>query len=71
MLLINAECVLLGRNFDFLDDYLLVTARYLVVAAGYLVVLVVTAFRRCLCDNWKPSFLHRLIFNWRTFTARW
>ena len=31
--------------------------------------------RSCLCDNWKPSFLLRLIFNWRTFsrrvTARW
>ena len=27
------------------------------------------------CDNWKPSFLPRLIFNWRRFsrrvTARW
>ena len=21
----------------------------------------------CLCDNWKPSFLPRLIFNWCTF----
>ena len=31
--------------------------------------------RRCLCDNWKPSFLSLLIFNWRTFlrraTSRW
>ena len=31
--------------------------------------------RGCLCDNWKPSFLPHLIFNWRTFsrrvTARW
>ena len=29
----------------------------------------------CLCDNWKPSLLHLLIFDWRTFsrrvTARW
>ena len=29
----------------------------------------------CLCDNWKPSFLPLLIFDWRTFsrrvTARW
>ena len=29
----------------------------------------------CACDNWKPSFLSRLKFNWRTFwrrvTARW
>ena len=46
----NVECVLLGRNFDFLGGYLVVTARYLVVTARYLVVtggycslLVVTA----------------------------
>ena len=32
-LLINVECVLLGRNFDFLGGYLVVTARYLVVAS--------------------------------------
>ena len=29
----------------------------------------------CLCDNWKPSFLHLFIFNWHTFlrqvTAHW
>ena len=25
----NAKCVLLGRNFDFLGGYLVVTARYL------------------------------------------
>ena len=28
-----------------------------------------------LCDNWKPSFLNRFIFNWSTFlkqvTALW
>ena len=34
-----------------------------------------TATWGCLCDNWKLSFLPRLIFNWRTFsrrvTARW
>ena len=33
------------------------------------------AKRGCLCQNWKPSFLPRLIFNWRTFlkqvTALW
>ena len=23
-----------------------------------------------LCDNWKPSFLLRLLFNWRTFSRR-
>ena len=32
-------------------------------------------WRGCLCDNWKPSFLPLLIFDWRTFsrrvTARW
>ena len=31
--------------------------------------------RGWVCDNWKSSFLPRLIFNWRTFsrwiTARW
>ena len=31
--------------------------------------------RGCVCDSWKPSFLPRLRFNWRTFskwvTARW
>ena len=26
--------------------------------------------RGCICDNWKPSFLSRLIFNWRTFSRR-
>ena len=29
----------------------------------------------CLCDNWKPTFLPRFIFNWSTFlrqvTALW
>ena len=51
----NLECVLLGRNFDFLGGYLVVTARYLVVTARYLVVtsgycslLVVTARYRSL-----------------------
>ena len=31
--------------------------------------------RGCLCDNWKPSFLPPIIFNWSIFsrqvTARW
>ena len=31
--------------------------------------------RGCVCDNWKPSFLSRRIFNWPTFprrvTVRW
>ena len=31
-------CILLGRNFDFLGGYLVVTAHYLVVTARYLVV---------------------------------
>ena len=34
----NVEYVLLGRNFDFLGGYSVVTARYLVVIARYLVV---------------------------------
>ena len=49
----NVECVLRGRNFDFLGGYLVFTARYLVVIAGYssllggyCSLLVVTA--RCL-----------------------
>ena len=36
---------------------------------------ILPSFLGCLCDNWKPSFLPLLIFNWRTFsgwvTARW
>ena len=32
----DVECVLLGRNFDFLGGYLVVTARYLImVTTGY------------------------------------
>ena len=31
----NVECMLLGRNFNFLGGYLVFTARYLVVPAGY------------------------------------
>ena len=34
----NVECMLLGRNFDFLGGYLVFTGRYLVVTALYLVV---------------------------------
>ena len=30
----NVECVLLGRNYDFLDGYLVATARYLSVTTG-------------------------------------
>ena len=30
----NVECVLLGRNFDFLGGYLVATARYLSVTTG-------------------------------------
>ena len=36
---------------------------------------ILQSFLGSLCDNWKPSFLPLLIFNWRTFsrwvTARW
>ena len=28
------------------------------------------SYRGCVCDNWKPSFLPRLTFNWRTFSRR-
>ena len=31
----NAKCALLGCNFDFLGDYYVVTARYLVVNDSY------------------------------------
>ena len=40
----NVECVLLGRNFDFLGGYLVVTARYLVVTARYRSSLLVPTF---------------------------
>ena len=30
----NVECVLLGRNLDFLGSYLMATARYLNVTTG-------------------------------------
>ena len=30
----NVECALLGRNFDFLGGYLVLTALYLVVTTG-------------------------------------
>ena len=31
----NVECVLHGRNFDFLGGYLIIIARYLMVTTGY------------------------------------
>ena len=31
----NVECVLLGLNFDFLGDYLMVAVRYLMVTTGH------------------------------------
>ena len=40
----NVECVLLGRDFDFLAGYLVITARYLVVTTGYCSLPLVTAF---------------------------
>ena len=46
----NVECVLLGRKFDFLGGYLVITVRYLVVTprycsllCGYSWLLLVTA----------------------------
>ena len=51
----NLEYVLLGRNFDFLGGYLVVTGHYLVVTAyycslsgGYYSLLVVNARYRSL-----------------------
>ena len=41
----NVKCVLLGRNFDFLGGYLVVTARYLVVTGGSCSLLLVLTFR--------------------------
>ena len=39
----NVECVLLGRNFDLLGGYLVVTAHYLVVTGGYCLLPFITA----------------------------
>ena len=39
----NVECVLLGRNYDFLDGYLVATARYLSITTGNARYLVVNA----------------------------
>ena len=39
----NEGILLLGRNFDFLGGYLVVTAHYLVVTARYWWLLLVTA----------------------------
>ena len=33
-------------------------------------IILLTIYRGCLYDNWKPSFLPRLIFNWGTFSRR-
>ena len=44
----NVECVLLGRNFDLIGGYLVVTARYLMVTTCYFSLLVVTARYRSL-----------------------
>ena len=39
----NVECVLLERNFDFLDRYLVVTGGLLLVTGGYSLLPLVTA----------------------------
>ena len=51
----NVECVLLGRNFDFPDRYLVFTALQIVVTTGYCslpggyyLLLVITARHRLL-----------------------
>ena len=38
----NVECVLLGRNLDFIGGYLVVTARYSSLLGGYWWLLLVT-----------------------------
>ena len=37
----NVECMLLGRNFDFLGGYLVVTACYCSLLGGYWLLLLV------------------------------
>ena len=44
----NVECVLLGRNFNFLGGYLVATAHYLSVTTGQCLLLVVAAGYRSL-----------------------
>ena len=41
---VNVVCVLPGRNFDFLDRYMMVTARYLMVTTRYRSLLLVPTF---------------------------
>ena len=38
----KVECVLLGRNYDFLGGYLVITARYCSLLGGYWWLLLVT-----------------------------
>ena len=58
----NVEYVLLGRNFDFLGDYLLVTARYLVVTARYWCLMLVSA---CYCLF--PLLVWTQICKWKVY----
>ena len=73
----NIKCMLLGRNFDFLGGYLVVTARSLVVTGGYYSLpggywwlLIVTA-RYCLFPLlvWTQinMSLRRLLFRHEIF----
>ena len=61
--------VLLGRNFDFLGGYVVVTARYLVVTGVYCSLLVVTACYQSLLlvptfsMNEKKRVLHNFILH--------
>ena len=43
----NVKYVLLGRNFDFLGGYLVVTARCCLLPGGYSSLLVVVTVRYC------------------------
>ena len=53
----NVECVLLGRNFDFLGGYLVVTARCLMVTTSYCSLLVVTARYLVVTASYRPLLL--------------
>ena len=72
LILVLMPNVLLGRNFDFLGGYLVVTARYLVVITGYCSLpggycslLVVTARYRLLLL--VPTFSMNAVFDMIAF----
>ena len=59
----NVKYVLLGRNFDFLGGYLVVTARCCLLPGGYSSLLVVTPCYR--------SLLLAPTFNMDGFISHW